>query len=222
MLPSGREPLPPWADDPLSTYFDQAEYNTRGSAINYARVYELLKDANDLFISFQDAVAQDDDQVLLIPRFFLIRTRAALLAATRLAMSGQIPEAYPLFRSAIEYGWYALHIAKDPAAPARARTWLSRGDSDQATRACKNEFTIARVRATHELHDRAEAEHVHQVYEGTIDLGGHPNQVALFASFTQTRAEEHQVGYTVGILTLSSTIHCPCNVRLRLGSLREH
>ena len=119
MLPSGREPLPPWADDPLSTYFDQAEYNTRGSAINYARVYELLKDANDLFISFQDAVAQDDDQVLLIPRFFLIRTRAALLAATRLAMSGQIPEAYPLFRSAIEYGWYALHIAKDPAAPAR-------------------------------------------------------------------------------------------------------
>ena len=59
----------------------------------------------------------------------MARAHAAWLAAVRLGMSGQVVETYPLVRMVVENSWYALHLAKDSAPPARAGVWpLMTGD----------------------------------------------------------------------------------------------
>jgi len=74
----------------------------------------------------------DNNPHLVLTRFLMARAHSAWLAATRLALSTQTVEAYPLLRAVIENAWYALHLAHDPAPPARAMTWLRRAESEDA------------------------------------------------------------------------------------------
>jgi hypothetical protein len=104
----------------------------------------------------------------------------------RLALSAQTVEAYPLLRVTIENAWYALHLARDPAPPARAEIWLRRGESDAAKKACKDEFTVGNVRVTHRAHDAATEAALHQAYEWTIDMGGHPNERGVLTTTIRT------------------------------------
>ena len=83
---------------------------------------------------------------------------------------------------AIEQAWYALHIAKDPQAPNRSTMWLCRHDDDASKAKCKSEFSVQRVRSTHEALDPITADLLHQLYETTIDFGAHPNQRGLLSS----------------------------------------
>jgi hypothetical protein len=116
----------------------------------------------------------------------------------RIAMSGQAFEAQPALRLAIEEAWYALHIAKDPAPPRRARIWYDRGDSQQATQACKNEFTVGNVRRTHEQFDLKTAAVMKVLYEDTIEFGGHPNQAGVVSSLHIGPARSGGVTVNVG------------------------
>jgi hypothetical protein len=192
--------IPPWGDDPLSSqFFAQAHFNERAASLNFPDMYKLLQDVNATFEAANQAVERDSSEVLLLPRLFVVRTRAAFLGATRLAMAGEIPEAFPVLRLAIELAWYALHIAEDPNPPERARTWLKRGDNRESTAACKNEFRIANVRATHEAIDAKHASHMQQLYENMIDMGAHPNQLGLFAAIGSD-TQEKQTTFQVGIL----------------------
>lgn len=192
--------IPTWGDDPLSSqFFGQAQYNERAASLNYPQIYDLLRHVNRVFEAANAAVEKDSREVLLIPRMFVVRTRAAVLAAARLAMAGEIPEAYPVLRLAIELAWYSLHIAKDPAPPERARTWLQRGDSKEATDRCRHEFKVNNLRATHEKVASKHAEHMHELYKDVIDLGAHPNQMGLFTAIG-TAAKGTETTYSVGIL----------------------
>jgi hypothetical protein len=192
--------LPPWGDDPLSSqFFAQAQFNERAASLNYPDVYKLLQYANGAFEAANQAVEKDNSELLLLPRLFVVRTRAAFLGAIRLAMAGEIPEAFPILRLAIELAWYALHIAKDPNPPERARIWLKRGDNKESTAACKKEFKVANVRATHEVIDAKHASHMHQLYENMIDMGAHPNQLGLFSAIGSD-TQEKQMTFQVGIL----------------------
>jgi hypothetical protein len=194
------EDIPAWGEDPLSSqFFAQAQFNERAASLNYPDFYRLLQEVNATFEAANHAVEKDGNEVLLLPRLFVVRTRAAILGASRLAMAGEIPEAFPILRLAIELAWYALHIAKDPDPPNRATIWLKRGDSKGATSACKNEFKIANVRATHDALNSYHAAHMHFLYENTIELGAHPNQLGLFTAIGSDD-ESSQVTYQVGIL----------------------
>lgn len=190
---------PEWEDDPLSRFFYDAEYNDRVAAINCAPIYVVLQHVHTTFVRVEDATEKDNRHELLFPRFLMIRTHSAFLAAIRLAMSGQVTESFPVLRSAIENSWYALHIAKDPKAPERAETWLSRNDNAATKAKCKSEFTVAKVRSTHEGLDQAAAKQLQETYEKLIDFGAHPNQMGVLTSMTKSRTEK-QIDYQIGIL----------------------
>ena len=175
--------VPPWEGDSLSKFMSEADYNERATALNFADIYKVQKDACSLLERICEVLEKDPaDQHLGAPRLLVARSRGAVLAAMRAAMSGQGVEAQPLIRLAIEYVWYALHIAKDPAAPARAEIWWSRGRDEAAKKACKDEFTVGNVRRTHEALDAETTAAMQTLYEGTIDFGGHPNQAGVAGS----------------------------------------
>jgi hypothetical protein len=115
-------------------------------------------------------------------------------------MSGQGFEAQPVLRVAIEQAWYALHVAKDPAPPSRARLWWDRGGSPQTTQACKDEFTAGNVRRTHEGLDTRTASAMKHLYDGAIDFGAHPNQQGVASSLRIGRSRTDAVTVAVGFL----------------------
>ena len=119
---------PPWGDDPLSTFFSEAEYNERASSLNLAPIYAFLQRLHASFRRVEETVEKDNREELLLTRFLMVRAHSSFLAATRLAMSGQLFESYAPLRSSIEQAWYALHTAKDRQPPKRSEIWLCRNE----------------------------------------------------------------------------------------------
>ena len=114
-------------------------------------------------------------------------------------MSRQVPESFPVLRSVVESAWYALHIAADPGGTERAEIWLRRDEDDEAKRRCKSEFTVTRIRETHETLDAVTAKEFHAVYEDLIGFGGHPNQLSITMATGITKTAGGAV-YNVDIL----------------------
>lgn len=191
-----REP-PVWGDDRLSTFFRDAEINTRVTMAKYPDVYRLLQRLDQAFWTVADTFEHDNAQ--LVPRFLFVRAYSAYLAACRLGMSGQLMEARPVLRLGLECAWYALHVAADPAPYQRAEVWLQRNDNAEAAKRCRKEFTVTNVRATHETRDAETAADVRRLYDELIDLGAHPNQLGTLAA-ARCIQERERVGFDMGIL----------------------
>jgi hypothetical protein len=191
---------PDWDNDPLSVFFKDAEYNDRVTALNFPKVFDLLNRVHILLKRFEEAIEKDSRQEYLIARFLMVRAHSSFLAAIRLAMSGQVSEAFPILRSAIESTWYALHIAKDPKSTERAEVWLKRNDSEAAKAKCKSEFTIAKVKQTHAALDASTAKELSGNYEILIDYGAHPNQFGVMTSTKKKAESDKQIDFSVGIL----------------------
>jgi hypothetical protein len=191
--------IPPWENDPLSSFFVDAAFNERASSLNLPEVYSLLKQVDATFRCVAATVEKGDQLVLLLPCCLIMRVHSAFRSAVRLAMSGQAFEAMLPLRAAIEQAWYGLHIARDPRPFERSTTWLQRHHNLSAKQKCKEEFTVANVRNTHKTLDATTAEALQEMYEMTIDFGAHPNEMGLLASMRREQTKDG-VTFKVGIL----------------------
>lgn len=213
--------LPPWGDDPLSTFMADADHNERACALNWPDVYEVQQRAHGVLKRIGELIERDPgDAHLLAPRMLILRSHSAVLCAMRVAMSGQAAEAQPVLRVAIEHAWYALHIAKDPAPPARAQVWWDRDTTPEAMQACTGEFTVGNVRRTHEALDAATAGAMKRLYDGTITLGGHPNERGVASSLRIDRSQPDAPRVGVGILhagTATMTLALKSAVDVAIG-----
>jgi hypothetical protein len=180
--------LPIWEGDPLSTFLSDAQRNERVSSLNMPDVYALLQRVHAAFRQVSEITEREHNPNLLPTRFLMARTHAAWLAAVRLGLSAETVEAYPLVRAVVESAWYALHLAKDPSPPERAKIWLNRDVDAAAEARCAAEFSIRNVRATHAALDAGTEGRCHTLYKWTIGLGGHPNERAVLTATTRTAA----------------------------------
>jgi len=210
--------LPSWGDDSLSRFFWTAGYNERASSLNFAPIYTVLQRVHATFQDIEGAIAKDNRIELerLVPRFLTIRAHSSFLGAIRLAMSGQLPESYTVLRSVIEQAWYALHIAKDTHPPDRANVWLSRGTDKYSKSKCRNEFAIGNVRSTHELFDCPTAKQLYELYERTIDFGGHPNEKSVFGAMARLETE-NEINFSIGILSFRDPVLVVAALHMAVG-----
>lgn len=200
MIPT--DDAPPWPDDPFARYLHDAARNQRITASKHRPVYTLLR---DIHLAYEEAAGSFSAHgtataTHLVTRFMLVRTHGAFLAASRLGMSAQASDAPAVIRVGVELAWYALHLAKDPDPPRRMDTWLRRNEGKASQDRCKAEFTVARVRATHERIDPATAGFLKDLYENLIDYGAHPNQGGVLAGITRANRPQNREEFTVGIL----------------------
>ncbi len=78
--------LPPWGDDPLSTFMSSAGRNVRICALNWPDVYEVQQRAHGLLARIGEVLEHDPGDVhLLAPRLLIGRSHSAVLAAMRSA-----------------------------------------------------------------------------------------------------------------------------------------
>ena len=121
----------------------------------------------------------DIDDHELVPALMVIRSHAAYRAACEHAMAGQVAETFPMIRVCLEYAGYGLHVDRNHGL---AQTFLSREDSQDAQNAVRRSFRIRKIRQTIENANQDVGQVFHRLYESSIGLGAHPNELSLSGS----------------------------------------
>ena len=186
-------PLPtplPASHRGLAWYLGNAAHHEQANMLRFPDIFALLEQEHAALYSALTAVQGSGDSLRMVPRFFLMRAYSSWLAATRLALSGQVVDAFMPLRGAIEASWYALHVHEDPepASFQRLKAWADHTDKGAKRR--RSEFSIGNVRKTHEARDPEVASIFGRLYAETIELGAHPNPEAIFGVLTEEDTDD--------------------------------
>ena len=186
---------PGWGDDLLSKFIQGTTDNTYATFDNLKEWYNRLR---DIHASFSVATQNMDRTQDWFASFFLFRGHSAYLAGTRLSLSGQVPEAYMVLRGALECALYGLYVARKPSV---RETWLRRDDDAISRKRVRQEFKISNVFEVLKSEDQKLRKTAGDLYERTIDYGGHPNQQAFLSVMKQQSDESKttfQSAYMIG------------------------
>lgn len=165
---------PAWGDDNLTQFFDMADTNRRANREKYAGWYAKLSRIDACFVVMGKNLGNVTPIMLTV---LALRCQYALKTAVGLALAGQATEAFVMLRSALEYAAYALAIFDKPALE---DVFISRHMSDADAKAMKEQFRISEVKAVVRRFDAKLADIFDEMYQRTIDFGGHPNPHAAF------------------------------------------
>jgi hypothetical protein len=159
-----------WGQDPLTQYLDDARCNQFATFANKrSEIIDLIAVDGMFRKLLEDAVNPRP----LLPMGFLLRAHSAYLAAAGACMAGQLHELQPLLRAGLEQAGYGHFIGGDQA---RWERWMNRHDNDDTLKAVRREFTHRAVAEHLKSADPALSRIYTQLYDQTIDYGGHPNE----------------------------------------------
>lgn len=146
--------------------------NAHGALSRYRPFITVLRTLNSTYELLLSQLTGIGEGTII----FAAMSHAAFLAAVKLATSGELPPSYMVFRGTLEdalYGFYLFHH------PELKAIWIARHESEAAKKRVRDEFPIARMRKFLVGQNEAIGSQFGLVYETTIDLGAHPNALAL-------------------------------------------
>jgi len=173
-----------WAHDELSRFLDLTRAHQFQSFEHLSGSYRRIRDIDAVFLKLGEHL---DNPPNLISPLFVYRSHSAFRAAAGLILAGQVPETYMVARGCLEFALYGLYFAKKPQA---FDTWLRRDEGPGEKKEARREFPVGNLLDVLRLADRRCAEVASALYERTIDLGAHPNQLSVFSSMSQTEDKE--------------------------------
>lgn len=180
MVPEPKSMLPPpdWAEDKLSEYFQLAIANLLGTfalKIKGNKPFVLLRDVDKQYCVAAEALEKGCSDRLLEAQL-LLRAHSSFRGASIFCCMTMIPESFPVLRSCIEYSLYALHMHKNPS---QIKIWSRRHESKSERDLSINSFSHSKVMKALRVANEALADVTETHYDKLIDLGAHPNPVAI-------------------------------------------
>jgi hypothetical protein len=174
--------LPPgWGDDQITKFINAARANSHATFFQLRPIFQLLVRVDS---AFRTLLANLDHTEHWFTSFFALRAHSNFLAATRLAISCQIPETYLPLRSSLENALYGFRIFNDHSL---AETWLRRHDSKGQKNKMREAFRPKHLFRNLSAENLKVANTTQLLYERCIDYGGHPNKRALAQMLKMTR-----------------------------------
>lgn len=170
---SNMNPSEDWGRNHLSQFIDLGRRHTFETVQMFRPEFNRLVDIDSLFKRIQDNLYFTKEWFV---DFFLMRTHSSFLCASNVAMCGQLPEAYMVLRGSLENALYGLYLSRHKE---DVETWLRRGESLEMKNQVRNKFTNSMLLSFLQAVDPRLGELAHSLYEQTIDLGAHPNELAL-------------------------------------------
>jgi hypothetical protein len=183
--PSGAAP-PGWGNDDLTKFWDAARQNQFGT---FARkpIYGRLADIDELFVRMSKDWLNPPDEIAAM---LFLRCHSAFRAAAGLAAAGQVAETYVMNRAVLEYAAYALHLHRDAAL---RMIWLNRHQSAADMKASRDALTHAKVLAAVTAVNQHAAKRFEDLYQHTIDFGGHPNERSVTGNMQMVEETDRRV-----------------------------
>jgi hypothetical protein len=169
--PAPKGVLPPgWGDDELTKFLQAARENQNATFFRKRNETGLLIAIDAEFAKVSAGWLNPASEILAM---LFLRCHAAFRTTSGLAMSGQAVEAFVQCRAMLEYAAYAVHIHANPSL---GMVWLDRHQSAVGMTASKNEFKHVDVAASVTKANMHAGKRFEEMYQKTIDLGGHPNE----------------------------------------------
>jgi len=183
-----------WGSGPLGGFIRQANDNSANFFIHQPNNAKRLADIDAMFVRAIDLL---QNSLELLPNFLLFRAHAIFRTAVRLFTSGQHYESYVLLRACLETGLYALHAAKNSA---DVELWLNREESTEFRARMKRAYRLRGLLTELQQIDGDLYRKVADLYELTIDLGGHPNPRGVL-SMAEWKRDEAGISYNAVYLS---------------------
>jgi hypothetical protein len=109
-------------------------------------------------------------------------------------MSGQVVEAYAQCRAMLEDAAYAVHIHRNPAL---GKVWLDRHQNQAALKASRKAFTHEAVSASVTAANMHAGKRFNEMYQKTIDWGGHPNERSVTGNMTMVKEADRVTMFAI-------------------------
>lgn len=163
-------------DDNLEQFFQKLRSNQSANKELFADWYAKIKSINDCF-----AIAGKNliDPRPIISGILFSRCQYAFKTSAGMALAGQATEVFVMLRSVLEYTGYALAIFDDPTLE---NVWIERHVDPEKLKRQRDAFKISNVRDVIKKYDSKLKDIYDELYERTINFGGHPNPHAVFVS----------------------------------------
>lgn len=163
-------PPPGWGEDELTNFFDVVRHNQWATFWNKrAIVGKLIAIDAELVKVSRDWLNPEDE----IAAQLLLRCHSAFRTAAGNAMAGQAVETNVQCRAMLENAAYAVHIYRNPDL---GELWLNRHRDTKALQAQRGAFSHKKVAACVKAANRHAGQRFEDLYQRTIDFGGHPNE----------------------------------------------
>jgi len=174
-------------DDGLSKTIGDAWHNIKATWVTYKPMVQLLSNTNDLFMKYIKVfslLSKESD--ISSPAAFLARSYGCYLASVRLSTSGQFSESFVIFRACIENALYGYYLYKKPEL---GSIWVERQQSIETKKKVRNEFAIGKILKLLEQEPKV-WNRIKDMYEKSIDYGGHPNVYSVASNWRETEGKE--------------------------------
>lgn len=175
-------PPPGWGTDELTKFLDAARSNQWGTFWNKRSAVGKLIAIDAQFMKASKDWMNPQSEIAAL---LLLRCHAAFRAAAGLAMAGQAAEAYVQCRAMLEYAAYAVHIYRDPPL---GTLWLNRHQDPVSMEAQKRAFSHRKVLASVTGANAHAGKRFENLYQLTIDFGGHPNERSVTGNMKMVEA----------------------------------
>jgi len=162
----------------LEEYLDGTTGNARSTLQNHPKHVAVLRRINETFDHVLGYLTSNPDSVVI----FTAMAHSDFLAATRLALSGELPASFAVSRACIEDALYAFFLFRNPQLK---KVWAARHESEEAKKRVRKEFTVIRMKETLITYLEKVGKQIELVYETTIDMGAHPNVMKVFANLSE-------------------------------------
>jgi hypothetical protein len=180
-----------WADHPLAHFLAAAWRNSVRSFRRERTHYDTLAEIDAVFRQLVEHAAENSER---LAGSMLIRTHGSLLAASSLALSGQIAESYALMRTTLRSALHGVFLAGDAQ---RQQIWAARADDDRAAELMRTTFSTGpMLRHLREL-DSSTAAIYERLHQRTIERGAHPNVHGPFINGGDAQPTDFSRAYLV-------------------------
>lgn len=170
-----------WPDDELAKFLEIGQSNVVASFVQLPAKYLKCRQVDDALRLMCGNLSDAGDWFAPL---FALKSHACYRAAAGLALAGQSPEAFMVMRGATESALYGLYIHVNNEA---LEIWTKRNDSEAAKKKMKATFTIANMWKCLGAADAKLCVTAQDLYEKTIELGGHPNPASVAMASKMSR-----------------------------------
>lgn len=172
-----------WGTDSVSRFIIDTYHNSIYTFLNL-KAWEIIVEVDECFRKVCTRLENPSD---FLASFFLPRSHSSYLAAVRLAVSGQLPEAYMCLRGCLESALYGFYVSGDFEL---AKSFLCRNDDEECRKRARTLFRPSIIIKRLAARQAKTADVARRLYEWTIEDGAHPNPRGLLSNITMQETDK--------------------------------
>lgn len=183
----------------FSCYVNVSQDNLQDSLVRHRDCIDLIEE----YLDFFTVIAGDKYHLKSIwPVMLMMSASHTLLAAVRVAASGQGAVIYPILRSALETACYAHEMKR---CPEKIGIWERRDKSGTAKKKCQDSFAGSVKRTANAVgQENGWSKQILELYESSIQWGAHPNPLALLPYVSVSETTDNYVYRIDGVSNVGS------------------